>query len=128
MTTPFLCVLAAFVIAWLARVPIYVAIRRAGEGIDSKEPARQLATLEGLGARALAAHRGLLASFPGFAAAVLTAHLAEAEPRRIAVLSVAFVVAQVVYVVAYLGNADYLRIFVWLIGMLTTLAIFGLGF
>ena len=127
MTTPFVCVLAAFVLIWVARVPVFVALARADQDFDNELPPRQLAQLEGFGARAVAAHRGLLESFAPFAAAVVIAHLAGADPRRSAVLAVAFVVAQLVYVVAYLGNVDYLRSLVWLVGFLTILGLFALA-
>ena len=43
------------------------------------------------------------------------------------VLAIAFVVSEILYVAAYLGNADYLRAFVWLIGLFTVLGLFGLA-
>ena len=127
MTTPFWCLLAAFLAIWLARIPVFVAIARSEQSFDNREPARQLASLEGFGARAVAAHRGLTDGFAPFAAAVLVAHLAGADPRRSAVLAVAFVVAQIVYVLAYLANVDYLRSLVWLVGFFTVLGLFGLA-
>jgi uncharacterized MAPEG superfamily protein len=127
MTTPFVCVLLAFALFWLARLPVFVALRKAGEPFDNKHPHRQLARLEGLGARAVGAQRGLGELFAPFAAGVVIAHLAGADPRRTAVLAVAFVVAEVLYVAAYLANADYLRVFVWLIAFATTLGMFLLA-
>ena len=127
MTTPFWCLLAAFLSIWLARIPVFVAIARSDQSFDNREPARQLARLDGFGGRAVAAHRGLIEGFAPFAAAVLVAHLAGADPRRSAVLAVAFVIAQVVYVLAYLANVDYLRSLVWLVGFFTILGLFGLA-
>jgi len=127
MTTPFLCVLLAFVLCWVARIPVFVAIARSGQDFDNELPPRQLASLDGIGARAVAAHRGLLAMFAPFAAAVVIAEFAGADPRRAAVLSVAFVVSQLLYVAAYLANVDYLRSLVWLVGFLTILGLFGIS-
>ncbi|PRP95464.1 MAPEG family protein [Enhygromyxa salina] len=127
MTTPFVCVIVAFALIWLARVPVFVAIGRSDQAFDNKQPHAQLARLEGFGARAVAAHRSLGESFAPFAAAVVIAHLAGAEPRRSAVLAIAFVVCEVIYAVAYLANADYLRSFVWLIGLFAVLGLFGLA-
>lgn len=141
MTTPFVCVLVAFALIWLARIPVVVALG-SGPGFDNPSsprpaqspnppgevhPARQLAELEGWGARAVAAHRGLLDFFAPFAAAVIIAHLSGADARRSAVLAIAFVVSEILYVAAYIGNADYLRAFVWLIGLFTVLGLFGLA-
>ncbi|MCA9680778.1 MAG: MAPEG family protein, partial [Myxococcales bacterium] len=127
LTTPFLCVLLAFVLAWLMRVPVFVAISRSGEPFDNKEPGRQLARLEGFGARAVAAHRSALDNFGPFAAAVVIAHLGDADPRRSAVLAIGYVVASTLHCLAYLANADYLRSFVWMVGFLATVGLFVLA-
>lgn len=129
MTTPFVCVLIAFLLIWAARIPVFVALGKHG-GFDNKHPHRQLALLEqheGFAARAVGAHRGLGEAFAPFAAGVVIAALAGADPRRTAVLAIAFVVCELVYVAAYLANVDYLRAFVWLIGFLVTLGLFALA-
>ncbi len=127
MTTPFLCVLAAFVLAWAMRLPVFVAIKRSGRELDIANPELQMNALEGLGARAVAAHRSALQNFAPFAAAVVVAHLAGADPRRTSVLAITFVVAQLVHGLAYLADVDYLRSFVWLIAWFATLGLFLLA-
>ncbi|NVB38391.1 MAPEG family protein [Pseudenhygromyxa sp. WMMC2535] len=127
MSTPFLCLLVAFVWAWLIRIPVFVAIRRAGEEIDNELPLRQLAKLEGFGARAVAAHQAALQNFAPFAAAVITSQLFEGDPRRASVLAIGFVVAQVLHTLTYLANVDYLRSFVWLVGFLSVVGLFLLA-
>lgn len=124
MTTPFLCLLIAFVLAWAARVPVFVALRRDGRAFDNQNPERQMDALHGLGGRAVAAHRTALRNYPPFAAAVIVAHLAGADARRASVLAIAYVVAQAVHTLAYLANVDYLRSFVWVVGFLTTIGLF----
>jgi uncharacterized MAPEG superfamily protein len=129
VSVPFACVLIAFLLIWAARIPVLVALGKAG-GFDNRHPHRQLAQLErkqDFGARAVGAHRGLAEAFAPFAAGVVIAHLAGADPRRSAVLAIAFVVCEVVYVLAYLANVDYLRAFVWLIGLLATIGLFALA-
>jgi uncharacterized MAPEG superfamily protein len=129
MTTPFICVLIAFLLIWAARIPVFVALKQHG-GFDNKYPHRQLARLDrvdGFAARAVGAHRGLGEAFAPFAAGVTVAHLAGADPRRAAVLAIAFIVCEVVYVAAYLADVDYLRAFVWLIGFLATVGLFMLA-
>src|SRR6187549_2415027 len=111
MSTPFVCVLVAFVLSVLARAPVAITL--------GSEPVPK----EGWRARAVAAHRGLVDGFAPFAAAVIIAHLSGADARRSAVLAIAFVVTEVLYVAAYLGNADYLRAFVWLIGLFAVLGL-----
>jgi uncharacterized MAPEG superfamily protein len=129
MTTPFVCVLIAFLLIWIARIPVLVALGKRG-GVDNKHPHRQLAMLaqqDGFAARAVGAHRGLSEAFAPFAAGVLIAEIAGADPRRASVLAIAFVVCEVLYAAAYLANVDYLRAFVWLIGFLATVGLFALA-
>jgi uncharacterized MAPEG superfamily protein len=123
-------VLIAFLLIWAARIPVFVALGKHEGGFDNRHPHRQLALLErkqDFGARAVGAHRGLAEAFAPFAAGVVIAHLAGADLRRSSVLAIAFVVCEVVYVLAYLGNVDYLRAFVWLIGFLATIGLFALA-
>jgi uncharacterized MAPEG superfamily protein len=129
MTTPFVCVLVAFVLIWVARIPVIVALTKAG-GVDNKNPHRQFARLskaDGFGSRAAGAHRALADAFAPFAAGVIIADLSGADVRRSAVLAIAFVVSEVVYVIAYLTDVDYLRAFVWLVGFLATVGLFVLA-
>jgi uncharacterized MAPEG superfamily protein len=115
MPAPFVCVLIAFVLSVLARAPVAITL--------GSDPAAKT----GWRARADAAHRGLVDGFAPFAAAVIIAHLSGADARRSAVLAIAFVVTEVLYVAAYIGDADYLRAFVWLIGLFSVLGLFGLA-
>ena len=127
MTTPFWCVLLAFVLVWLSRIPVMVALARRKGGYDNKHPHRQMRRLDGWGGRAVSAQQGLMEGFGPFAAAVIVAHLCGADPRRAGVLAIAFVVCEVVYVVAYVADVDYLRVFVWLIGLFAVLGLFALS-
>ncbi len=127
MTTPLVCVFIAFLLIWIPRVAVVVAIKRSGTAYDNKHPRKQQAQLEGLGARAVAAHQNAFEGFAPFAAAVLVAEQAGADPRRASVLALTYVVARIIYTVAYLANADYLRSTVWAIGLLATFGLFILA-
>lgn len=116
MSVPMWCVLAAFALTLLARAPVAITLGTASE-----------AELEGWRRRLVAAHRALVDGFAPFAAAVIITQLSGADPRRSAVLAIAFVVTEVLYVAAHVGNADYLRAFVWLIGLFAVLGLFGLA-
>lgn len=127
MTTPFLCVLIAFLLIFLPKVPLSIAMAKQPGGYDNKRPREQQAKLEGWGARARAAHYNAFEAFPPFAAAVIVAHLGGAgSDHRATVLAVAFVVARALYVAAYLADLDYLRSAIWGIGLLCTVALFCL--
>lgn len=126
MTTPFICVLVAFLLIYLPKLPLSVAMARQPGGYDNKDPRGQQAELKGWGSRARAAHYNGFEAFPAFAAAVMVAHLSGADDYRASVLSIAFVVARTLYVGAYLADQDYLRSAIWGIGFLCTIALFCL--
>jgi len=126
MTTPFICVLIAFLLIYLPKLPLSVVMARQPGGYDNKLPRAQQTKLEGFGARAAAAHYNGFEAFPPFAAAVIVAHLSGAHDHRATVLSLAFVVARTLYVAAYLADLDYLRSAIWGIGLLCTIALFCL--
>ena len=126
MTTPFICVLIAYVLVYLPKLPLSLAMARQPGGYDNKHPRQQQDALEGFGARTKAAHYNGFEAFAPFAAAVFVAHLGGANDYRATVLSLAFVVARVLYIGAYLANLDYLRSAIWGIGFLCTVALFCL--
>lgn len=126
MTTPFICILIAFLLIYVPKVPLSLAMAKQPGGYDNKDPRAQQAKLDGFGARARGAHYNAFEAFPPFAAAVFVAHLAGAADHRATILSVAFVVARAAYVAAYLANLDYLRSAIWGIGVLCTVALFCL--
>ena len=126
MTTPFICALVAYLLIYLPKLPLSAAMAKQPGGYDNKDPRGQQAKLDGWGARARAAHYNGFEAFPGFAAAVLVAHLCGADDYRASVLSVAFVVSRTLYIGAYLADQDYLRSAIWGIGFVCTLALFGL--
>jgi uncharacterized MAPEG superfamily protein len=74
--------------------------------------------------RAHAAHLNSFEAFPFFAAAVLAAIVAHADMQRVAVLSIAFVVARVVYGLVYLWDVAALRSVVWFVGLGFAISIF----
>ncbi len=126
MTTPFICVLIAFVLIYVPKLPLSVAMAKQPDGYDNKNPRAQQDALEGFGARSRGAHYNGFEAFPGFAAAVIIAHLAGANDHRMTVLCVAFVVARGLYIATYLADQDYLRSAVWGVGFLCTVALFCL--
>lgn len=125
MTTPFICVLLAFILVLLSKIPLGVAQHQAG-GYDNKRPRTQQAKLKGWGARARAAHYNTIESIPPFGIAVVIAHLAGLDERRASVMAMAFLVCRVIYIVAYLTNLDYLRTAVWWFGWIAVLGLVGL--
>lgn len=128
MTIPFLCVLIACALCYAPKLPLSVAQARRAEGYDNRHPRAQQDKLEGWGARARGAHLNSFESFPAFAAAVFVAHLAGADPRRAALLSIVFVVSRAVYIIVYIADLPRLRSTVFTLGMMSILALFLLPY
>lgn len=124
MTIPFGCVFVAFIITMASKVPVALAMARAPEGYDNRTPRDQQARLTGWGRRAVAAHLNCFEAFPAFAAAVVIAALAGADPVWSARLSVAFVAARLLYVPLYVFDLATWRSLVWTVGFAATCALY----
>lgn len=127
VTTPFLCVIAAFVLIWVPRIFVLRAQAAEPGGLDNRNPRDQQARLEGLGRRANAAHANSFEAFAPFAVAVVLAHLTHASDRWSSALAIAFVLLRFVYIAAYLGDRPTLRSAVWILGLVATSALMLLG-
>ena len=103
MAIHFWCLVAAWVVVYLSKLPVAVAMQRAG-GYDNHHPRAQQAALEGFGARAVAAHLNGFESFAPFAAAVLVAHVSAAPASIVDTLAIVFVLARLAYVSCYLAD------------------------
>lgn len=120
MTIAFWCVLAAGVMPYL-----FTAVAKASGGrYDNREPRAWQSRLAGLPARAHAAHLNSFEAFPLFAAAVLVAHVAQAEPSRIDHLALAFVVLRLGYGICYLAGWATIRSLVWALAFACCIALF----
>jgi uncharacterized MAPEG superfamily protein len=124
MTIPFFCIFLAFLLNMVSKGPVAIAMARQDGGYDNKNPRVQQAELVGWGRRAVAAHLNGFEAFPAFAAAVLVATAAGADPVWTVRLAVTFVVARVLYLPLYIGNLDLLRSAVWGIGFIATAGLF----
>ena len=127
MTTPFLCVFIAFLLIYFPRILVIVATVQSGKKVDNNHPRDQQAQLEGWGRRAQAAHNNAFEAFAPFAAAVVIAHLAHADPTRSGQLAIVHVVARSIYPLIYVADIGALRTAVWGVGLLTTAGLFLLG-
>jgi uncharacterized MAPEG superfamily protein len=124
MTIPFWCVFAAFLLNMISKAPVAVAMARETRGYDNRNPRDQQAALSGWGRRAVAAHKNGFEAFPAFAAAVVVAALAGADPAWTTRLALIFVAARVLYIPLYIGDRAAVRSAVWTVGFLSTVAIF----
>ncbi len=126
MTTPLLCVFIAFLLIYLPKIPLSVAMGKQPEGYDNNNPRAQQAKLTGWGERARNAHANAFESFPAFAAAVFVAHLAHANEKYSAILAITYVVARTIYPLVYMANVGVVRSAVWSVGFGATCGLFAL--
>ena len=111
MTIAFWCVFVAVLLPYLC----FGIARNRGRGPrgerlrDNRNPRDFPNRIEGLPKRAWDAHLNAFESLPGFATAVIIAHLVHAPQNRIDVLASVWVVARVVHVLFYLTDKDKLR-------------------
>ena len=111
MTIAFWCVLAAILLPYIC----FGIARNRGRGLqgerlrDNRNPREFPNLIEGLAKRAWDAQLNSFESLPGFAAAVMIAHLAQAPQGQIDVLALAWVLLRLAYVTFYLTDRSTLR-------------------
>jgi uncharacterized MAPEG superfamily protein len=127
VTIPLLCVSLAFLLVYLPKIPLSVAMAKSPGGYNNRHPRDQQAALEGWARRAAAAHANGFESFAPFAAAVFTAHLVQADAHTSAVLAIVHVAARTIYPVVYIADIHVLRSTVWCIGFGATVGLFLVG-
>ena len=124
MTIPFACIFIAFLLNLASKGPVALAMAKQPGGYDNSTPRDQQAGLTSWGRRAVAAHLNGFEAFPAFAAAVLIAGLAGADPTWTTRWSIAFVVARTLYIPLYILDLDRVRSLVWGVGFASTVALF----
>jgi uncharacterized MAPEG superfamily protein len=113
MRTALICVLIAGLMPYL-----WTAVAKVlGPRYDNRNVRGWQSRLTGMAQRAHAAHLNSFEAFPFFAAAVLAAIAAHADMQRVAMLSIAFIVARLVYGAIYLWGMAALRSLVWFVGL-----------
>lgn len=116
-------------IAWLMLVagilPLLGAVtaKIGGKQFDNNAPREWLDRQEGWRARANAAQVNLFEGLPLFYASVLFALYAQVETGWLATLMVAWLVARVLYLGAYIANVGTLRSVVWGIALVINIVI-----
>ncbi len=128
MTYPFYCLAAAFLLTYLTKLPLAVAMAKESEsGYDNRNPRDQQARLTGWGRRSLAAHQNSFEVTPLFAAAVITAYLFQADAYWSAVWTSIFLASRILYIIFYIRDVNLMRSTVWIIGMASCVALFILA-
>ena len=91
---------------------------------DNRNAREQQAQLTGWGKRALFAHHNAFEGFPIFAAAVIIAHLKNADPTLSSYAAITYVASRVFYAAAYIGDKPLARSTFWMIGMIAVVSLF----
>ena len=127
MTTPFWCLLAAVLIPYLlAGLGGYFKTKQFGS-VDNHNPRAQAALLEGAGGRAAAAQLNAFEALGVFGAAVFAAHLAGADAGLSATASLLFLGARIIHPILYIADIALLRSLVFVVGLGSSLWLFGLA-
>lgn len=98
-----------------------------GERFNNRKPRQWQASLEGIPARAHAAHLNAFEAFPLFAAAVIIAQIQGAAQGPVDGLAILFTSFRIAYGLAYLADTHLLRSAVWFGALLCNLALFALA-
>ncbi|CAM3077062.1 transmembrane protein [Legionella steigerwaltii] len=93
---------------------------------DNHYPREQQARLQGMGARAVAAHQNSFESLLVFATTVLTAIATNHVSITIQILAIIYIVSRVIYSLFYLMDMASLRSTMWFVGFVCCLIILGL--
>ena len=127
MTIAFICVLIAIILP-----QVWAAIAKkdlvSAKQYDNAASRPQLERLVGAPQRAKWAEQNSYESLPGFIAAVIIAHLGNADQLTIDSLAVIYVIARLAYGICYLKNLPSLRSGVWIVGFIATIGLFVAAF
>jgi uncharacterized MAPEG superfamily protein len=93
-------------------------------GFDNHNPRDWLSRQQGWRARANAAQGNSWEAFAIFSVAVFTAHIAHAPQALVDAISIAFIVARLLFILFYVTNRAALRSWVWLTGFGLSVALF----
>ena len=117
MTTAYWCVLAALLLPYL-----WTVLSKQGGGYDNSQP--RLHQAHGWHQRANWAQANAWEAFAPFAAAVIIAHLADAEQVSIDRLAVAFILLRLGHGMVYIANLPSLRSVIWAAGLACVIGLF----
>lgn len=124
MTTPFLCLfIVAMIPSVLSMVGGYFRHRQLGS-VDNKNPRRQYAEMSGPGARTFAAQQNAWEALGLFTAALFVATVTDADPGKVAVASIIYVVVRVLHAIFYIADKDMLRSLIYLVGLVDIIYLF----
>lgn len=126
MTIILICLFIATLMPILAKVPLAVAMNKAG-GYDNRNPREQQKSLSGFGARAKAAHENCFEALIMFTPGALAVLISNNAGQLAEYFAMTFVVSRLVYLLAYYLDKHLLRSTFWAIGFISSLALIWLA-
>ena len=130
-TIAYWCVLVAALLpvlcAGIAKRGMFRTSRREG-GYDNNNPRAWLAQQTDWRARANAAQANTFEALPFFFAAVIIAHLLQANQTRLDILALLFIGLRLAYVVMYVGNLATARSVVWALALFINIGVLFAGY
>ena len=123
MDLPIASLLFAGAMPWIC-----AGIAKGGQkNYDNHNPREWLAKQTGYRARANAAQANCFEAFPMYAVGVLLAMLSDIEADQLEMWAGLFIAARVAYVAFYVMDKDKLRSLAWLVGVVSTFALYVLS-
>ena len=123
MTIAYWCVLFMIMLPY-----VFNQIAKRGMPLDeNRRPREYLEALDGPAKRADWAHRNTLEVLPGFAAAVIIAHLCEADQDKMDVICVIYVALRIAYGIFYIFDRHVLRSLSWMASFACIVLLFVLS-
>jgi uncharacterized MAPEG superfamily protein len=117
MTTPFWCLLAAVILPYLLAFTGASYRKRELGSLDNRNPRLQVQQLgSGTAARCYAAQQNAWEALAVFTAAVMVAHLVDADAGKSAIAALLFIAARVLHAVCYIADQDKLRSLAFMVG------------
>ncbi|NMM10449.1 MAG: glutathione metabolism protein [Polaromonas sp.] len=130
-TVAYWCVLIAallpIVCAGIAKSGMMSTSPREG-GYDNNNPRSWLARQTDWRARANAAQANTFEALPFFFAAVIIAHLLQADQTRLDILALMFIVLRIAYIMMYVADWAKARSLLWTLALLVNIGILFSGY
>lgn len=117
-------ILLPFVLTW---VTAYFRKSQLGS-IDNNNPRAQYSQMQGVGARLVAAQANTWEAIIFFMASILSVYLAGVDPKYIAIPCILFVIARVMFIIAYAANQGVLRSLIFIVGAMCCFYMFYLAY
>lgn len=113
--------LAVVVLPYLARIPVARAMKQLG-GYDNHLPREQQAKLQGLGARANAAHYNSFEALQLFLAAFAASVASGNTDTTMQSLAWLYVACRVGFIICYLADWALARSTIWMVGVIAVIS------